>query len=50
LQLQACAQACRSCADECGRHAKHMEHCRICAEACRRCAEACDAMVAALVP
>jgi hypothetical protein len=50
LQLQACAQACRSCADECARHGQHMEHCRICAEACRRCAEACDAMVAALVP
>ena len=48
-QLEACARACRSCADECDRHAGNMEHCRICAEACRRCAGACDAMVKALV-
>jgi hypothetical protein len=50
LQLHACSQACRSCADECDKHARAMEHCRICAEACRRCAEACDVMVGALVP
>jgi hypothetical protein len=47
-QLQACAQACRTCAEECERHAGHHEHCRVCAEACRRCAEACDALLAAL--
>jgi hypothetical protein len=50
LLLHACAQAARSCADECEKHAAHMEHCRLCAEACRRCAEACDEMVAELVP
>lgn len=40
--LEACAQACRSCGDECDQHAEMHEHCRVCAEACRRCAEACD--------
>lgn len=47
-QLEACAQACRSCADECGRHAHVHEHCRVCAEACRRCAHACDELLASL--
>jgi hypothetical protein len=47
-QVEACAQACRSCGDECQRHAPHMEHCRVCAEACRRCAEACERLLAAL--
>ncbi len=46
--LQACMTVCRSCADECGRHADAHEHCRICAEACRRCAEACDALMGGL--
>jgi hypothetical protein len=40
--LEACAEACRLCAEECERHAGHHEHCRICAEACRRCARACE--------
>jgi hypothetical protein len=40
--LEACAQACRVCAEECERHAHHHEHCRICAEACRRCEQACE--------
>ncbi len=48
-QLEACATACRACADECDKHAAKMEHCRICAESCRKCAEACDAMLKALV-
>jgi hypothetical protein len=39
--LDACDEACRLCAEECGKHAQAMEHCRICAEACRRCAAAC---------
>ena len=38
--LQACAQACKACGDECGRHTK-MQHCQVCAEACRRCEQAC---------
>lgn len=37
--LDLCAQACRQCANECGR--MHERHCQECAEACRRCAEAC---------
>ena len=40
--LEACAQACRVCEEECERHAKHHEHCRVCAEACRRCEQACN--------
>jgi hypothetical protein len=40
--LEACAHACRICAEECERHAGHHEHCRVCAEACRRCEQACE--------
>jgi hypothetical protein len=40
--LDACAQACRACADECARHAPHHEHCRMCADACGRCEQACE--------
>ena len=47
-QLEACAEACRTCAAECERHAGHMEHCRICAEACRRCVAACEKLLAEL--
>ena len=39
--LEACIAICRSCGDECERHARHHAHCRICAEACRRCEQAC---------
>lgn len=47
--LQACAQACRLCGDECEIHAQQgMEHCRICAEACRRGEQACNAVLSAL--
>jgi hypothetical protein len=45
--LQACVAICRSCGDECERHA-HMPHCRICAEACRRCERACRELLDAL--
>lgn len=48
LMLEACAHACRVCADECDRHAGHHEHCRVCAEACRRCEEACRALLSDL--
>jgi uncharacterized membrane protein len=47
-QLEACAEACRSCGAECRRHAVHHEHCRVCADACQRCAEACDRLLAAI--
>ena len=46
-QLDACATACRACAEECDKH-EH-DHCAVCAEACRACAEACDRMKKALV-
>ena len=42
LMLQACAAACRLCAEECERHAGHHQHCRICADSCRRCEQACQ--------
>ncbi|MES2639444.1 MAG: four-helix bundle copper-binding protein [Myxococcota bacterium] len=41
-QLQACLTACVACAEECERHARTMEHCRICAETCRTCERACQ--------
>jgi hypothetical protein len=47
-QLQACAQACKSCGEECEGHAEMHEHCRICAEACRRCEQACQEVLAAI--
>ena len=39
--LEACVASCKSCGDECERHARMHEHCRVCAEACRRCERAC---------
>ena len=47
-QLAACAQACRSCAEECRRHAAMHEHCRFCAEACDACHAACEDMMKAM--
>jgi hypothetical protein len=41
LLLEACAALCKSCGDECERHAKMHAHCRVCGEACRRCEKAC---------
>ena len=46
--VEACALACRVCAEECERHAEHHEHCRVCADACRRCAEACNDLLATI--
>jgi hypothetical protein len=47
--LQACIAACRSCGEECARHAGHgMEHCRICADECERCRQACEALLSAI--
>ena len=45
--LQACVAICKSCGDECERHA-HMPHCQVCAEACRRCGQACRELLDAL--
>jgi hypothetical protein len=46
--LQACVASCKSCGDECQRHARMHEHCRVCAEACRRCEQACRELLDAL--
>jgi hypothetical protein len=48
--LQACAEACRLCGEECEHHASemNMEHCRVCAEACRLCEDACNRALSAL--
>ena len=40
-----CAELCRACGEECGKH--QMDHCQQCAAACRRCAEECERMAAA---
>jgi hypothetical protein len=45
--LQACVAICKSCGDECERHA-HMPHCRVCTEACRRCEQACRELLDAM--
>lgn len=47
-QLQACATACRECAEECERHGEHMEHCRVCAEVCRACESACEDLLSSV--
>lgn len=46
--VQACAQACRVCGDECERHAQMHEHCRVNAEVCRRCQQVCEEVLAAI--
>ena len=46
--LEACVVGCRTCAEECERHAGNHRHCGFCARACRLAEEACSALVAAL--
>lgn len=46
--LEACIASCKSCGDECERHAAHHPHCRICAEACRRCEQTCRDLLGAV--
>jgi hypothetical protein len=46
--LEACEAICRSCGDECARHAGMHPHCRICEVACRRCEQACRELLAAI--
>jgi hypothetical protein len=48
LLLEACTSICSSCGDECDRHAKMHEHCRVCTEACRRCEQACRQLLGAI--
>lgn len=44
-QLEACVWACKSCGDECEKHAQMHEHCRVCSQSCRRCEEACNQLL-----
>ncbi len=46
--LEACVAICRSCGDECERHAQMHERCRVCAEACQRCEEDCRKLLQAM--
>ena len=39
--LHACIASCKSCGDECQRHAMMHAHCQVCEQACRRCEQAC---------
>lgn len=43
--VEACAEACESCADECSNH--EAEHCRVCPEVLRECAASCRNMASA---
>ncbi len=46
--LEACVAICKTCGDECERHAQMHEHCRLCAEACLRAEQACRELLNAL--
>ncbi|MGO8959417.1 MAG: four-helix bundle copper-binding protein [Streptosporangiaceae bacterium] len=46
--LEACVTICKTCGDECERHAHMHEHCRVCAEACLRAEQACRELLNAL--
>lgn len=46
--LEACTAACKSCGDECERHAMMHAHCQVSAEACRRCERSCRVLLGAI--
>jgi hypothetical protein len=46
--LEACVAVCKSCGDECQRHARHHQHCGVCEQACRRCEQACRTLLGTL--
>lgn len=47
--VEACAQVCHACADECAQHGQYgMAHCKVCADACSRCLTACEQLLDAL--
>ena len=46
--LESCVAICKTCGDECERHAREHEHCRICEEACRRCESACRKLLGSI--
>lgn len=47
-QLETCAAACASCAEECEKHAGMHDHCKLCTESCRACERACNDLMAVL--
>jgi len=47
--LEACIASCKSCGDECERHAMMHAHCQVCAQACRRCEQACRQLLDAMM-
>jgi hypothetical protein len=46
--LEACIASCKSCGDECRRHADMHAHCRVCEQACRRGEQACRQLLNAI--
>jgi Domain of Unknown Function (DUF326) len=48
--LDACAQACQLCGEECTKHASMHQHCKVCAEACKRCEQACRTASSTVTP
>jgi hypothetical protein len=46
--VEACIAICKSCGEECERHAHMHAHCRVCGQACRRCEQACRDLLAAI--
>jgi len=46
--VEACVAICKSCGDECERHAEMHAHCRLCRDACRRCEQACQKLLDAI--
>jgi hypothetical protein len=46
--LEACIASCKSCGDECQRHAMMHTHCQVCEQACRRCEQACRELLDAI--
>ena len=46
--LEACIASCKSCGNECQRHAMVHAHCQVCEQACRRCEQACKQLIDAI--
>ena len=50
MTLEACAEACRLCGEECARHAGEHEHCKHCMETCRNCERVCREALGTIKP
>lgn len=46
--VQACAEVCKACAENCEKH-QHHAHCQVCAEACRDCERACNQLAGGMM-